>query len=230
MKKQLKTVAAAQKLRFEQVLMTGRTWSAVRWKELFVNNPLMHRFSIGLIWGVYEGDALKETFRYMEDGTFNTMEEETYTFKEGDSIGLVHPAELSEEEREAWKEQLSDYEITQPVDQLARPVFLLKEEERAESFLSRFQGTVVNALSGDNGEYSTFCREDGKIGAELSFSGCGIQEENTNVVLYEFFFYKKQLSESEEESRQLLVPEEVPLRYFSEIVLQTALAAGAETI
>lgn len=245
MKKQLKTVAAAQKLRFEQVLMTGRTWSAVRWKELFVNNPLMHRFSIGLIWGVYEGDALKETFRYMEDGTFNTMEEETYTFKEGDSIGLVHPAELSEEEREAWKEQLSDYEITQPVDQLARPVFLLKEEERAESFLSRFQGTVVNALSlsgkllrqgwyrgpvGDNGEYSTFCREDGKIGAELSFSGCGIQEENTNVVLRELSFYKKQLSESEEESRLLLVPEEVPLRYFSEIVLQTALAAGAETI
>lgn len=83
MKKQLKTVVQNQKLRLEQALSTARLWKAQDWKKLFVENPIMHRFAAGLIWGVYEGGVLKETFRYMEDGSFNTADEEEYVFPEG---------------------------------------------------------------------------------------------------------------------------------------------------
>ena len=50
MKKQLKLVITAQKLRLDQVLTTARFWKAQSWKELFVNNPVMHQFAVGLIW------------------------------------------------------------------------------------------------------------------------------------------------------------------------------------
>ncbi len=83
MKKQLKTVVQNQKLRLEQALSTARFWKAQDWKKLFVENPMMHRFAAGLIWGVYEGGVLKEAFRYMEDGSFNTADEEEYVFPEG---------------------------------------------------------------------------------------------------------------------------------------------------
>lgn len=66
----------------------------------------------------------------MEDGTFNTVDEEEYQLPEMVDIGLVHPLELSEEELALWKEQLSDYEIIQPIEQLERPVFRVTDEEK----------------------------------------------------------------------------------------------------
>ena len=86
-----------------------------------MKNPVMHQFAIGLIWGIYEEGALKATCRYMEDGSFNTMDEEEFELPEAGMAGLVHPIELSEEELAAWKEQLSDYEVTQPIDCLLYP-------------------------------------------------------------------------------------------------------------
>ncbi len=243
LKKQLKTVAAGQKLRLEQALIAGRYWQAAGWKELFVKNPVMHQFAAGLIWGVYEDGRLKATFRYMEDGSFNTREEEPFAFPEQGTIGLVHPVELSEEERAAWAEQLSDYEITQPVEQLARTIFRPTEEEQSRMELSRFKGNVVNALSlsgkltrfgwnkgpvGDNGEYDTFYREDGKTGVRLFFSGCGITGENTEVVVYDAVFYRPDTDTDQKGGEENGVPGEVSPRYFSEIVLQLVQAAGKE--
>ena len=63
LKKQLKTAVSNQKLRLEQALTAERLWSADQWKSLFVKNPVMHQFAIGLIWGVYEDGRLKDTFR-----------------------------------------------------------------------------------------------------------------------------------------------------------------------
>lgn len=53
LKKQLKTVVTNQKTRLEQALRISRQWEPEKWKELFVENPVMHQFAMGLIWGVY---------------------------------------------------------------------------------------------------------------------------------------------------------------------------------
>ena len=182
LKKQLKTVVADQTLRLEQALGLGRRWPTDRWRELFVENPVMHQFATGLVWGVYENGALQTTFRYMEDGSFNTVEEEEYELPEKGMIGLVHPVELSHELLAAWKEQLSDYEIVQPVEQLDRPVYTVTEEEKNATELSRFGGLVLNglSLSGkllqmgwyrgeilDGGGYFNFGRMDGSTAVKL---------------------------------------------------------------
>lgn len=175
MKKQLKSVIAMQKLRLEVALLADRRWSVEAWKNLFVKNPVMHSFAIGLIWAAYEKDKLVQTFRYMEDGSFNTSEEEEYILSENMVIGLVHPIDISEEELLAWKEQLSDYEIVQPIDQLDRTVYVIREEEIGEFDLNRFHGRKISGLAllgkmeklgwskgsiQDGGWYHTFYRED----------------------------------------------------------------------
>jgi Domain of unknown function (DUF4132) len=48
------------------------------------------------------------------------------------SVGLVHPAHLSEGERALWGEILNDYEIFQPFRQLNRTVFGLEAGELVE--------------------------------------------------------------------------------------------------
>lgn len=242
LKKQLKTVVTNQKLRMEQALSTERHWQTEKWKELYIKNPVMRQFAIGLVWGVYEDGGLAETFRYMEDGTFNTVDEEEYTLPENASIGLVHPVELSEETLSAWKEQLSDYEIVQPIEQLERPVFRVTEEEKDEKELTRFGGVVVNSLSlsgklqnmgwykgevGDGGGFDTYYRYDNDKNAELTFSGDFIACLDTDVDVYEVHFAQKVTGAS-----QVLAPcklGEVNPRYFSETLLQITKATASST-
>lgn len=248
LKKQLKTVVSNQKLRLEQAMSAERLWQVEQWKELFVKNPVMHQFAIGLIWGLYEGKVLKDTFRYMEDGSFNTVDEEEYELPQTGTIGLVHPIELEEEDLTAWKEQLSDYEVIQPMEQMERPVYRPSEEEKDQTELTRFGGKLINGLSlsgklqnlgwyrgsvQDAGGYYTFYREDGGIGVELEFSGCFVGDENEEVTVYGVQFYKAGTVQRgsyvydtvKEEHRYRLG--EISPRYFSEIVLQLTKATAS---
>lgn len=250
LKKQLKTVVANQKLRLEQALSIQRHWDPEKWKDLFVKNPVMRQFAVGLIWGVYTDGSLTETFRYMDDGTFNTVDEEEYTLPETGSIGLVHPIELSEEMLSSWKEQLSDYEIVQPIEQLERPIFRVTKEEKEKTELTRFGGVVVNSLSlsgkllnmgwykgevGDGGGFDTYYRYDCDKNAELVFSGDFIACSDADVDVYEVHFERTFADKVSVEGAitgesQRLMPcklGEVDPRYFSETVLQITRATAS---
>ena len=250
MKKQMKTAVSSQKARLEYALSAKREWSAAAWTNLFVKNPLMHQFAIGLVWGVYEDSRLTQSFRYMEDGSFNTQDGEEYTLPEQARISLVHPIELADEERAAWKEQLSDYEITQPIEQLDRKIYEVTEEEAEHKSMVRFGGCIVNdrALNGkltglgwyhgsvqDGGFFDTYYREDAGLGmgVELHFSGNAIGGYYESVTLYDARFYKAGTVErgsyvyDEADKHKAYRLKEVPPRYFSEMVLQIAQAAAS---
>ena len=168
-------------------------------------------------------------------------------------VGLVHPIELSEEDLAAWKEQLSDYEIVQPIEQLDRPVYRLTEEEKGKTELTRFGGKVLNGLSlsgklqgmgwyrgsvQDGGVYTTFYREDGQIGVELEFSGSYVGDENDEVTVYGACFYRSGTVKRGSyvydtiKKENLFRLDEVSPRYFSETVLQLtrALASSQEQL
>ena len=245
MKKQMKAAVASQKARLEYALSVKREWSADAWRALFVRNPLMHQFAIGLIWGVYENDRLIQSFRYMEDGSFNTQDEEEYALPEQARISLVHPLELEDGAKAAWKEQLSDYDIVQPIEQLDREVYHMTQEEADKQGLERFGGYVLNDLSlngkmtglgwyrgsvQDGGGFYIYYREDAEagIGVELHFSGAYVGGMGDDVTLYDVRFYKAGTiahgsyvyEEADKEKAYFL--KDVPPRYFSEIVLQLA--------
>lgn len=243
MKKQMKQTVANQKLRLEAALSTERKWQTDKWEALFVKNPIMHQFAISLVWGVYgEDDSLIATFRYMEDGSFNTEDEEEYQLPEHGTIGLVHPIEISVESKAKWEEQLSDYEITQSIEQLARPMFAITEEEKQSDALERFGGAVLAAISlsgklqtmgwykgaaEDAGYYYYFYRDDSVSGirASVNFSGAYIGDsymaaENEEVTVFDVEFCKK------DTPKEKLLLGELPPKYFSEIVYQLTKATA----
>lgn len=244
MKKQMKTIVTSQKQRLEMALSTAREWEVDAWKQLFVKNPIMHQFAIGLIWGMYENGQLTGSFRYMEDGSFNTEDEDEFELLEQGKIGLVHPIELTEKSREVWREQLADYEIVQPFDQLARPIYPMTKEEENKQELTRFQDRTVNDLTlfsrltglgwyrgsvQDAGGFDTYYREDGEIGlgVELHFSGSFVDYmENEDVTIYDVRFYRAgtvargSYVYDEADKEKALFLRDIPARYFSEIVWQ----------
>ncbi len=240
-KKQIKTIIQTQKFRLEKAIMNGRPWGEESFKELFVENPIMHIFAIGLIWGVYENGVLKKAFRYMEDGTFNTVDEEEYILPKGAKISLVHPIDLSEEELEAWKNQLEDYEIVQPVPQLEQDILIIKDEEIENKRVIKFNKrkiTVGNLLSiakkynmirgeiYDGGSYESYYIFDDylNIDVKIDFEDMyvGINEFDEEINLGEILFYKCDANEEditdEIKEIRILDPKKVCKRFVSSIL------------
>ncbi len=252
MKSQMKIVVKNQSARLELALSASRIWTKENWEKLFVKNPIMHQFAISLIWGIYDNDMKPvQTFRYMEDGSFNTVDEDEYTIPDDARIGLIHPVEISEDEKKAWQEQLSDYEIKQSINQLARPIYLIEESEKKERKLSRFNGTsitditLINRLVNmgwekgpalDAGVFVHFYREDkdAGLGVELGFSGAyigGGYDYSEDVDVEDARFYRPDKTKpgygyENVKDNQALPLSEVPARYFSEIVYQLTRATA----
>ncbi|SFC79058.1 DUF4132 domain-containing protein [Ruminococcus albus] len=236
MKKMMKTVVAAQMVRLEDTMRTARTWTSQNWKKLFVVNPIMHRFAIGLIWGIYKDDKLEKSFRYLDDGSFTTVDDEEFIIPEDVKIGLVHPVELSDDELSAWKQQLKDYEIVQPFIQLRRSVYKPTEEEKNKDCIESFKGRVIKSkeLASamekigwrkgtviDGPTICDFIREDifarnNGIRATLEHSGIGVdvyRDEDADVTIEDLYFCKLP-------SCDRIKVNELSDRYFSEIIYQ----------
>lgn len=251
-KKQLKTTMQVQATRLDLALSSERKWSKEAWLNLFVNNALMHNFAIGLIWGIYKGNNLEETFRYMEDGTFNTKDEEEFEMPESCEIGLVHPLELTDEDIELWKEQLENYEINQPIEQIERKIFSVTDEEFDLKACERFGGKIINGLSlsgkllnagwyrgsiQDAGGYYELYKEDKElgVGAELNFEGLFVGYENEDTTVKLLKFYKAGTVERGSyiydtiKEDDILPLGKVPKKLFSETLYQIDKALASST-
>nr|WP_129734674.1 DUF4132 domain-containing protein [Parabacteroides goldsteinii] len=239
LKKQIKATVQSQTNRLEKVLMNGRRWTVDSWNTLFVENPIMHRFATGLIWGVYDGDKLTGTFRYMEDGTFNTVDEEEYTLPEKAAITLVHPIELEEDVLAGWKEQLDDYEIVQPIPQLTASIIVLGEKETNGNKITRYNSLIVksgkissiarkhNMVRGevwDAGSYTCYHLVDKflNIAALLNFEYMYMgQEYDDDVTLGDVVLYRMgedQTTDDEPKNNVILSPESVPARFLCSVL------------
>ncbi|HGA0512438.1 TPA: DUF4132 domain-containing protein [Bacillus pacificus] len=249
LKKELRSALSMQKQRLEAALSRKRYWSYDSWKSVFLENPIMKQFVISLIWGEYTEGKLLKMFRYAEDGAFYSIIGENHEFSSGTVIGFVHPLELSETEKEMWKEQLEHSKIVQPFLQIERPVFVVEEDDKVT--VERFGGILLNGRSlfgkmtklgwirgsvQDGGVYYTFYKEDTRtgLGAQLSFSGAPIgYEDEEDICVYDIEFYKTgtvnrgsyEYDEIDDERR--IVPKEVDKYFFSEILYDVQLATDS---
>lgn len=252
LKKQLRMVYKLQQQRMEYALLCGRTWKIDSWKELMLEKPVMHPLAESLVWGIYDENGLTDTFRYMDDGSFADKNADAFELPENGRIGLVHPLELTKETLDAWREQLEDFEITQPFPQIDRIVHRVPEEKKDGSAYKDLKGCVLNCMSLrskmkkygwatgevlDGGFFNTFIRTDilgftcGQdeapvnqgLGAVLHFSGMDISGYfQEDVTIDTVQFYA-----IEGNTHRALRLGEVPPQYYSEIIGQ--LETGVRT-
>ncbi|MEI0531892.1 DUF4132 domain-containing protein [Brachyspira pilosicoli] len=120
LKTEAKKILKIQTERLIYVFMNGRKWQFNNWRDLFIYNPFMKIFAVNLVWGIFdEKNALLNSFRYMEDGTFNDINDEEISIKDNTIIGLLSPIEVKKSTIEKWQKQILDYEIEQPFEQLS---------------------------------------------------------------------------------------------------------------
>lgn len=120
LKTESKKLIKIQTERLIYVFMNGRKWQFNNWKDLFLYNPFIKMFAVNLVWAIYDKkNTLLNSFRYMEDGTFNDINDEEIFIKDDAIIGLLSPIEVKKSIIEKWQKQILDYEIEQPFEQLS---------------------------------------------------------------------------------------------------------------
>lgn len=141
LKKQLKEFIRDDVPRMENMLLTQRRLNFANFKAFYVNNPLMLRYSYQLVWGVFDKDntdKLIQPFRVVETGEILDINDDELTISDDAFIGLVHPIQLTEEQKQQLSQSLQDDEIIQPFAQLARSVYFLTDEEKNKQTIIRF--------------------------------------------------------------------------------------------
>jgi hypothetical protein len=146
LKKQVSATVKVQVKRLEQAMLSKRRWSAEEFDRLLVHHPFLFNLVRLLLWGDYDaGGQLLRAFRVTEDRTRVDVSDTTVP-PAGAAVGVVHPLELTDEERGKWGEVFSDYEIIQPFPQIGRRTHALLAGEEKQTLLTRFSGRAVPAM------------------------------------------------------------------------------------
>ncbi len=144
----LREVIKAQKLRLDNLLVRQRRWEVSRWRELFLDHPILLPFATRLVWGVYDGHGkLTGLFRALEDRTLTTNTDDAYELPSSARVGMVHPLEVDEDTRKAWLEHLSDYEVEPPFPQLEREVVAITEGQQNLKSYQELHGRSLNGMT-----------------------------------------------------------------------------------
>jgi hypothetical protein len=144
----LKEVVKAQLLRLENLLVRQRRWPLARWRELFLQHPLLLPFAVRLVWGHYNESGKRiGTFRALADHTLTTNADGAYGLADRGVVGMIHPLELSDDERRVWQNSLADYEIDPPFPQLERNVVHCTDEQSSHKMHRELRGTSINGMT-----------------------------------------------------------------------------------
>ena len=154
-KKEFKELAAtlreaikAQTFRLENMMVQQYRWTLDRWKVLFCNHPILRPFGISLIWGAYDAKGeLISALRLLDDGTFTDQNDTARDLSGADTMGILHPLELSEDDRHKWKEHLADYEVDSPFPQIQRAAVFVADKDKAKRRYEGAADTTLNAMT-----------------------------------------------------------------------------------
>jgi hypothetical protein len=181
--KLLLEVAKSQAARLENLMVLQRRWPARRFRELFLEHPVLFPFAVRLVWGTYSPDAkILSTFCALPDRSLTDSSDEPVDLPTDDTpVGIAHPLDLSEEQLNAWRAHLADYEIESPFSQMDRPVMRVVPEQRELKMYDELKGSQLNALSfRSKSERSGWSRGPVGDGAMIAsyrkrFAGLGIE-------------------------------------------------------
>ena len=167
-KKQLREISLVQKDNLLKALFTQRKWTAKKWNEIFIKNPIMQKFAIFLVWKeIDDKNKIINTFKYTENGAFETIDEKKYEINKDNYINLLYLPQISNNGQKYWKKYFKDNKLHQPINQLNMTIYKLTEENQEK----------IEILDYNNKEF--FAKELRKQNLKLNFE---MNSENDGMI------------------------------------------------
>jgi hypothetical protein len=141
--KAMRATIGNERSRLDGLLAAGRRWDAGPWRELYLDHPVTGRLARELIWTFTVQDGASITGIPVGEATLMTCDGGTAAIPGQAGVRLWHPVGAGEGEVAAWRRLLLDRQVTQPVKQAFREVYVLTPAERAaRDYSSRLAGHV----------------------------------------------------------------------------------------
>ena len=141
-KKEIPKVIKKLSINLIKLLMYEKKYNYSFFKEVFIDNSIMNKFSSSLIWNLYDKDNLfLTTFRYAGDGSYTNCDDEELNIDENSLVSLASPIEMNEETINKWRKQLEDYELIQPIQQLS---IIKLDKNNLESEINKLQNIEIS--------------------------------------------------------------------------------------
>lgn len=148
LRKSVREVVKEQSVRFERAMVSGQRWAVRHFREGILGQPILQQLARLVLWAGYDDRRrLVRTFRYTDEGVFVDAQEKAVSLADLNSVRVVHPIELTAQDRQAWVEVWRDHELIAPFAQLGRRLHSLRDDERKQTMLTAFRGRRVAALT-----------------------------------------------------------------------------------
>ncbi|HEX5221267.1 MAG TPA: DUF4132 domain-containing protein [Verrucomicrobiae bacterium] len=141
--KDIVKMLAAQRIRIERLLMSGREWSFEVWRQRYLDHRLLAGISRRLIWHFKHGE--RTALGTWRDGKLVDVHNLPLDWLAPETrVRLWHPIGFPVETVAAWREWIHAQEICQPFKQAHREVYLLTDAElRTGNYSNRFAAHLL---------------------------------------------------------------------------------------
>ena len=158
--KDIENQLPVQKNRLEDTFLKNRTWTFGEWFPLYIQHPLMAVLTHDLIWHFNKNDQKTEgiwngkEFIDVNDQPISWLDDET-------QVQLWHPIGFQPDYILRWREHLVRKQITQPIKQAFREVYIITDAElNTMSYSNRFAAHILN-----RDQFGALCRVRGWVSA-----------------------------------------------------------------
>jgi hypothetical protein len=141
--KDIEKMLPAQRQRIERLLMSERTWTMDKWRDRYLNHPLLSHLTRRLIWHFNDGDRavlgawLDGRLVDVADKPLDGLGPET-------QVRLWHPIGCAVDTVIAWRRWLETHQIMQPIKQAHREVYVLTDAEmQTDTYSNRFAAHII---------------------------------------------------------------------------------------
>jgi hypothetical protein len=118
LKEDVAILAARRIAGLKRAMTSGRTWTASRFRRVWIDNGLMKHIARGVVWS--DGTT---AFRVAEDGSLTTSNDVAFSVASNALVRVLHPLRAAKDEIDRWRTVFADYKILQPFPQLERVPF-----------------------------------------------------------------------------------------------------------
>lgn len=139
----LSKMLTAQRDRLERALFPPREWNLGKWREQYLEHPLLGHLTHRLLWRVTEGERT-EIVLPVGDQLTDEKGDAVADFSDAATIRLFHPLHTNVETILRWREVLEGRGIVQPFKQAHREVYILTDAEmNTRIYSNRYAGHIL---------------------------------------------------------------------------------------
>jgi hypothetical protein len=141
-KKELEILVSSQKKRLDRLFIAENSIKFSDWQGQYLNHPVLANLTNRLIWTFErEGSRISALPR---NGSFTNSHNEEIEISADCTVRLWHPLTADDAEIVAWRDALISQEITQPLKQSFREIYVLTDAEIAtRTYSNRFAAQIL---------------------------------------------------------------------------------------